>query len=343
MPPAGAVRRRGARRAPGRFGTWWLVLLLAFSVGAAIGRGLSGLTPHQSPAVLRADTVPATAGPWLSVEARLEPPPAGAGGPDEDWLRAALSRSPVDLDALAETAGGRDGIVVHVVQPGETLWDIALHHDLDVETLVAANGITRPDRIAVGQSLKILPVRGVLYRVRAGDTVDQLARRFGVEVAAIERVNRLADPDRLRVGQELVIPGVRPARATAVAAGVSAGGDLVWPVQGRLTSGFGLRWGRMHSGIDLAAPHGRPVVAAAAGQVRYAGWRGGYGITVIIDHGGWSTWYAHLSQAAVKRGEWAAAGQVIGRVGSTGYSTGPHLHFEVHRNGRPIDPLTVLR
>ena len=132
-------------------------------------------------------------------------------------------------------------------------------------------------------------------------------------------------------------------------ASTSGGGDatpsssgFVWPVSGVVTSGFGPRWGRMHEGIDIAAPTGTSVRAAAAGQVIIAGSMGGYGTIIVIDHGnGISTAYAHLSSIWVGGGT-VSQGQGIGAVGSTGNSTGNHLHFEVRVNGSPVDPMGYL-
>jgi murein DD-endopeptidase MepM/ murein hydrolase activator NlpD len=118
---------------------------------------------------------------------------------------------------------------------------------------------------------------------------------------------------------------------------------LIWPVVGPVTSPFGMRWGRMHTGIDIGVPYGTPIHAAAAGQVIIAGWVTGYGNLVFIDHGnGLSTGYAHQSQMAVSVGETVGQGQVIGYVGCTGHCFGPHLHFEVRVNGVPVDPLGYL-
>jgi murein DD-endopeptidase MepM/ murein hydrolase activator NlpD len=123
--------------------------------------------------------------------------------------------------------------------------------------------------------------------------------------------------------------------------GTSSSG-FIWPVNGVVTSGFGWRWGRMHEGIDIAAPSGTPIRAAAAGTVIYAGWMGGYGNLVIIDHGnGLATAYGHQSAIYVGGGS-VSQGTVIGAVGSTGNSTGPHLHFEVRVNGSPVDPMGYL-
>jgi murein DD-endopeptidase MepM/ murein hydrolase activator NlpD len=123
---------------------------------------------------------------------------------------------------------------------------------------------------------------------------------------------------------------------------VSASG-LIWPVSGPVTSSFGWRWGRMHEGIDIAAPTGAPVVASASGQVIYAAWMSGYGNLVVVDHGGGlATAYAHLSAYGTGSGASVAQGQAIGYVGCTGHCFGSHLHFEVRSNGSPVDPLGYL-
>ena len=118
---------------------------------------------------------------------------------------------------------------------------------------------------------------------------------------------------------------------------------FIWPVSGPVTSPFGMRWGRMHTGIDIGVPYGTPIHAAASGSVIYAGWMDGYGNLVFIDHGGGiSTGYAHQSGIAVSNGQSVTQGQVIGYVGCTGHCFGPHLHFEVRVNGTPVDPLGYL-
>ena len=120
-------------------------------------------------------------------------------------------------------------------------------------------------------------------------------------------------------------------------------GQLSWPVSAPITSPFGWRWGRMHEGVDLGAAYGTPIAAAGSGTVIYAGWLGGYGNLTVIDHGGGlATAYGHQSRIAVSVGQQVTRGEIIGYVGSTGHSTGPHLHFEVRVNGQPVDPLGYL-
>ena len=139
---------------------------------------------------------------------------------------------------------------------------------------------------------------------------------------------------------------IRASQSQAAASGApvqASGGGLIWPVAGPVTSPFGWRWGRMHEGIDIAAATGTPVHAAASGRVIYAGWMGGYGNLVVIDHGGGlATAYGHNSGFAVGNGQAVSQGQVIAYAGSTGNSTGPHVHFEVRVNGSPVDPLGYL-
>lgn len=139
---------------------------------------------------------------------------------------------------------------------------------------------------------------------------------------------------------------IRSAQSSSVVpepTGAPSAAGFIWPVHGVLTSGFGWRWGRMHEGIDLAVGMGTPVVAAAAGTVIVAGWLGGYGNLVVVDHGnGISTAYGHNSSVTVGFGQYVAQGQLIAYSGNTGHSTGPHVHFEVRINGSPVDPLGYL-
>ncbi len=140
-----------------------------------------------------------------------------------------------------------------------------------------------------------------------------------------------------RIAEIQGVPFAEPSDATPSAAG------FVWPISGTVTSGFGLRWGRMHEGLDIAAPTGTPIAAAASGKVIVAGWQGGYGNLVVIDHGGGlATAYGHQSRLGVQVGDSVTQGGVVGYVGSTGHSTGPHLHFEVRVNGAARDPVPYL-
>ena len=185
-------------------------------------------------------------------------------------------------------------------------------------------------------------------RVRRQEIVQQeqakraMLTRLQRERAAYEQMVRELEEDSQELEVLILRMQTRSMPQPALMRGLRA---LIWPARGAFTSGFGLRrhpiFGirRMHTGVDIGAPRGAPVQAAADGRVIYTGWFGGYGKIVIIDHGGGvSTLYAHLSQILTEEDRSVRKGEIIGRVGSTGYSTGPHLHFEVRVNGRPIDP-----
>ncbi|SFQ99449.1 LysM peptidoglycan-binding domain-containing M23 family metallopeptidase [Desulfoscipio geothermicus] len=228
---------------------------------------------------------------------------------------------------------------------------IAERYGIDVETILGANDLPNPHRLDVGQELVILPVKGLLHRVVPGETLAAIALRYRVEVESILEANSNLDPLGLQPGQKIIIPGARPVRTMRSTANVPATSrsgtarKFTLPVQGRLTAGYGQRTHPItgsrdfHEGWDLAAPEGTPIRAAAAGRVTFAGWDGGYGLAVRIDHGnGVTTLYAHASSILVSVGEQVSPGTVIARVGNTGLSTGPHVHLEVRVDGRPVDP-----
>lgn len=190
--------------------------------------------------------------------------------------------------------------------------------------------------------------------VGKGQTLWSIARAYGVSVELITQVNGLRSPDAIRAGQRLRIPvRGRPVRRSPRVTPPSRSGEgvpriavsshqFVWPARGMLTSRYGWRRRRHHSGIDIGADRGAPIVAARNGVIVFAGWYHAYGRTVIIDHGnGWTTLYGHASSLAVRSGQSVSAGQLIARVGCTGRCTGPHLHFEIRVNGRAMDPLSV--
>ena len=161
------------------------------------------------------------------------------------------------------------------------------------------------------------------------------------EVEALQ-AQSAALAEKIRAAQAAAAAAAASAAATSGGSGVSTGG-LAWPVGGPVVSGFGMRSGRMHEGIDISVPSDTPVQAAAAGTVIYAGWLGGYGNLVVVDHGnGLSTAYAHNTSFAAGVGEAVTQGQVIASSGSTGNSSGPHVHFEVRVNGSAVDPLGYL-
>lgn len=184
--------------------------------------------------------------------------------------------------------------------------------------------------------------RAATYVVKKGDTLWGLAQRFSVSVAKLQEWNALKG-SLIRIGQSLHVSV--PAQQLASRSGSSTNYRLLWPVAGRISSGWGYRtqFEKFHYGLDIAAPTGTPITATCAGTVEFAGWKNGYGYCVFLDHGnGLKTAYGHASKLYVQRGQSVEAGQKIAAVGSTGFSTGPHVHLEVRINGRLVDPATVL-
>lgn len=237
----------------------------------------------------------------------------------------------------------------YVVQPGDTLTSIAARFRTGVARLAAWNDLDNPHKIYPGQVLVVAQGELARHTVAPGETLWGIARRYGVPADTLAAANGVRNPHRLQVGRQLTIPVVATGGSEDdVAPGpVAKPGTrplegqirLIWPVDGRITSRFGPRWGRMHRGLDVAAPTGTPVRAAAGGRVTFSGTFGNYGRLVVIDHGGGvETRYAHNHRLLVREGEQVKQGQVIARVGSTGNSTGPHLHFEVLIDGVHQDP-----
>ena len=188
---------------------------------------------------------------------------------------------------------------------------------------------------------------GIYHTVEPGQTLWRIARLYGVELDHLAQVNRIEDPTRIEAGARLWIPGAEQNRVeTTIATTETTPTDWVWPVaNGRLVSRYGEpRGARTHRGLDISGRHGAPVRAARAGTVRYSGsGLRGYGKTVILDHGnGWRTLYAHNSRLAVRLGERVRQGQVIARVGKTGNATGDHCHFELRKDGVPVDPTPMV-
>ncbi|MGM0547797.1 MAG: peptidoglycan DD-metalloendopeptidase family protein [Bacillota bacterium] len=230
-------------------------------------------------------------------------------------------------------------IKVHQVKKGETLWDIAHQHDLNIDTLIGANNISNMNSIKPGQEFKILPVKGIIYRVSPGESLSSISRKFNLEKEKVMEDNNIEDPAKLKIDQKLILRGAKPEFSYQD----RLDQKFMYPIDSRITSYYGKRWGRMHEGIDFAAPMGSPIRAVSSGRVVYSGWATGYGYVVIIEHQkGLRTLYAHNSKLLVKTGESVAKGEVISRSGNTGNSTGPHLHLEVQVNGRPENPLNYI-
>ncbi len=222
--------------------------------------------------------------------------------------------------------------------------------DASKHEVAVARWQTRLSRRSVRRQAEIVAVRVRQVRVLRDELVANKGKLESAReqkkvsldsLTAQERADA-EEIDGLQAVSADLAAKIRAAQAHSTVQHVSGAG-LIWPVNAPITSPFGLRWGRMHEGIDLGAAYGSPIAAAAAGVVIYAGWEGGYGNLVVIDHGGGlATAYGHQSRIAVSVGQSVSQGETIGYVGSTGHSTGPHLHFEVRVNGQAVDPLGYL-
>lgn len=250
----------------------------------------------------------------------------------------------------------RDKIIEYTVKEGDTVSSIASKFGISQDTILWQNNLTPTSKIKPGQVLEILPVDGVSHKVQKGDTVYSIAKKYDTSPQAIVDFpyNTFVNDEtfELAIGQIIIVPdGVKPSerptaprtrQITPDAGTVVASGAFVWPAGGRITQNFS--W--YHKGVDIANSGVPDIVAADSGTVVVAGWPDGYGYgnRVIIDHGnGYKTLYAHLSRIYVVQGQTVARGSAIGKMGSTGRSTGTHLHFEVIKDGVYLNPLSVLR
>lgn len=244
-------------------------------------------------------------------------------------------------------------IITYTVEPGDTAQLIADQFDLQPTTLMWSNPDMekRPDLLQVGQVLTILPLDGVYHTIVVSDTLETIAEEYQVDAAVIAECifNIIPENGALTVGDNLIVPGgTKPYQAQSVTAysgpipeDASASGLFYWPASGILTQGY---W-YGHRAIDIGGSVGTAIGAADGGYVSFAGWTDiGYGYLIVIDHGNrYRTYYAHLSNVFVSEGQPVVAGQVIGAMGSTGNSTGPHLHFEIRYDNYPTNPLIYLR
>ncbi|MEY2398721.1 MAG: hypothetical protein QOJ00_1895 [Actinomycetota bacterium] len=224
----------------------------------------------------------------------------------------------------------------------KALLDSVTANDNDVlDQLHATRDDLLRQRAAAEKARQVASARQAALETELRQLLRDKAAKGRLSAALDKRIQEVQSEAAALAGDETNIRGILSGGSTAV--GKVSGSGLMWPLKGRLTSGFGYRWGRLHAGIDIAAPKGTPIHAAKAGTVVFAGQMRGYGNVVIIDHGGGlSTLYGHQSRLGSSRGQRVAQGQVIGFVGSTGHSTGNHCHFETRINGTPQNPRRYL-
>ena len=300
--------------------------------------------------------------------------PSSSGGITENDLEFQLSNT-LDGNALLSTEEPITSVTpseqkqqkstfAYNVRSGDTPSTIAARFGVSTNTILWANGIHDGDVIKPGDILIILPVTGVLHEVKKNDSIGSIAKKYNVKPEEIVAQNRLADASNLKINQKLIIPDgyVAPeARKQVVVQApddstdngdtsdqppaeptvkVVGSGGFIWPT---LTKRLSQYFGWHHTGIDIPNRALPPILAAKGGTVSFSGWLGGYGHLIIVDHGNATkTYYAHLSQDYVKTGQVVKQGETIGKMGSTGRSTGPHLHFEIRKNGKPTNPLNYF-
>ena len=289
-------------------------------------------------------------------------------GDNRALMTASGGSALVKSNIIGSEVGYSNSIREHEVEEGESIGSIAEEYNVSVATIQWANSLGSSTTIQPGKILKIPPVSGVIYTIESGDTLlDVVSKRDG-DINEVRDLNDIDEGDLIAVGTTIVIPGGQPytppAPAAAPASNTSSGNSgsssgwtsvfkpeaapsapasgmqFQWPSGSHDISQYS-RWG--HVAIDIRGPMGTPIYASAAGTAtNHSG--GGYGNYVVIDHGnGWSTLYAHLSSYGVSSGQYVSQGQYIGGEGSTGWSTGPHLHFEIRQGGTKYNPLGFIK
>ena len=232
------------------------------------------------------------------------------------------------------------------VRKGDSVSKIAAAFSISMDAVIASNGITNARALREGETLRIPNMDGIPYTVKSGDNLSGISKSMGVPLEAILDANDIQS-DKINTGMTLFIPGARMNREELK---LALGELFVYPIRGaKLSSPFGWRDDpisgvrRHHAALDLSAPQGTPVTAAMDGKVLAVGFNATYGNYIILSHpGSYQTMYAHLHTTAVKKGDAVSQGAGIGSVGNTGYSTGPHLHFAIFKNSRPVNPLDFL-
>lgn len=269
---------------------------------------------------------------------------------------------------VSPVAPTRDRVETYTVTDGDTLGRIAVKFNLSISTILSANDLTLRSTLRLGQTLKILPEDGVLYSVVRGDTLSKIAGKYSIDATEIARANNMNNGQSLQVGTEILLPGAsaisapqaiarRPVSVkdifvpsqqpnqkpspTNVQPVSSTASGWSWPTNWHIITQY-FSW--KHTGIDIDGDYTTFSLAAHDGVVSYTGWRNGYGLTVEIDHGnGLKTRYAHNSKIFVNIGDVVSAGEKLAQTGTTGHSTGTHLHFEVLKNGKFQNPLEYVR
>jgi murein DD-endopeptidase MepM/ murein hydrolase activator NlpD len=275
----------------------------------------------------------------------------------ESRVRAIYIEEPLDMLSFLVSASSFDDVIDNV----EFLSRIGAQDRRIARQVESAKRLAASERRATASTRKLTAATVSVISARTDEarsvrdrlavSRDTLSAARGLKQSAVansreSREEYLAEVDALAAQSATLAAAIRDSQAQAAGSsgtGSPSASGFIWPVDGVVVSGFGMRWGRMHEGIDIAASSGTPIRAAAGGTIIHAGWLGGYGNLVVVDHGnGLATAYAHASSILVAVGQQVSQGQTVSLVGSTGHSSGPHLHFEVRVNGVAVDPLLYL-
>ena len=288
--------------------------------------------------------------------AEVESQNQGQGGPEAEINPTSVndnsfvSYNPPNADYLDDIGVRRNQVVDYTVQPGDTLSFIASDYGVSVNSLIWANNLKGVGNINPGQVLRIPPVSGVIHKIKKGDTLPTIAKKYGVEEAKIIAFNSLPQSGQLQVDDEIIVPdgkiSISTPRSGSIATSALSSNKRFSYLPNLddlfMLPAIGYNWGRIHgrNGVDIANSCGTPIYAAADGQVATAdasGWNGGFGKFIKIAHSnGTETLYAHSSKLLVSVGQSVTRGQLIMLMGTTGRSTGCHLHFEVHGAHNPL-------
>lgn len=335
-----AITQRGAI-AWNRFMPIWALVLIPLSVYANLTASADEVVP-VAPVVAKTSAMEV---PLLTAHTTADPKAARGGG-DVIVDEGALVPGGIVGDDLVDESEFQSGeISLYVVREGDTLSQIAEMFEVNSNTILWANDITNAATIQPGDTLVILPITGVRHVVKDGDTIAAIAKKYDGDVDEILSYNQLASASDITIGDTVVVPGgnmqqAAPARKvatpTSFTGGALAATSFTHPAPGAVrTQGI-----HGYNAVDLAGAHGSSIRAAAAGEVivsKASGWNGGYGNYIVIRHGnGSQTLYAHLSRNDVGVGAFVGAGEAIGTMGTTGRSTGTHLHFEVRDARNPF-------
>ena len=272
--------------------------------------------------------------------------------PDSSSL-VLINPEDINLTTTNEIVNTRTDAIIYTVQTGDIIGKIAEKFNVSANTILWENNLSWRSTIKPGLKLNILPNSGINHEVKSGDTVLAIAKKYQIEAQDIVFSNKLANAGDIKKGDLLFIPGgIKPAtvkssytsRQTITylpPASTDSGTKLLWPLNShRITQYY--HWG--HHALDVGDKTGNPIYASESGKIERSGWNKGYGYNIVINHGnGLKTLYAHASSLLVNAGETVSRGQTIALIGSTGWSTGPHIHYEVRVNGAKQNPLNYIK